>query len=128
MSVGMLLRSEYLKTRKRFAFLVTMMFFTGIALIGSIAAWDSSRKAFAKVGAYTYKLPEAWAEILGDPAQMSVFFAAIVLVLLISQEFPWRTARQNVSRGSVNLLMTPPPSRPRLSSRQRLSRPPGGGW
>ncbi|HEY0673501.1 MAG TPA: ABC transporter permease subunit [Longimicrobiales bacterium] len=99
MSVGLLLRSEYLKTRKRFAFLVTMLFFGGVSLIGGIASWDASRDAFAKNGKHTFALPEAWSRILGDPAQMSIFFGAILLALLIAQEFPWRTARQNVIDG-----------------------------
>ncbi len=46
-----------------------------------------------------FALPAAWNDILGDPAQISLFFLSLLLVLLIANEFSWRTARQNVIDG-----------------------------
>ena len=99
MSMGMLLRTEYIKTVNRFAFAMTALFFCGMTLINAIAAWHHSRKYYERAGEYTYQLPDAWSRILGDAAQMSTLFAAILVILLIAQEFPWRTARQNVIDG-----------------------------
>ena len=99
MSVGVLLRTEYIKTTKRFAFVVTMLFAVGVTLISAAANWHNSNKLFAKVNEYNYYLPNAWAKILADPAQMTVFFVAILIILLVAQEFPWRTSRQNVIDG-----------------------------
>ena len=99
MTVATLLRTEYIKTSKRFAFLMTLLFLSGLTLISSAGDWDNSRRVFARTGEYTFKLPVAWSEILGDPAQTSTVMTAIIIILLVAQEFPWRTARQNVIDG-----------------------------
>ncbi|HEX4935507.1 MAG TPA: hypothetical protein VFV33_20140, partial [Gemmatimonadaceae bacterium] len=44
-------------------------------------------------------LPRAWGEVFGGPGVLAAFFASIVLILLVSSEFTWRTSRQNVIDG-----------------------------
>jgi ABC-type transport system involved in multi-copper enzyme maturation permease subunit len=47
----------------------------------------------------TFALPAAWSQIMSDESMISVIFGAVVLILLVSTEFTWRTARQNVIDG-----------------------------
>lgn len=95
MIVSVLFRNEMLKMYKRLAFWVTFSFFSFIMFVefgGNYfrAARDPER---------TFALPSAWPDILTDDAQVALIFGSVVLILLLSSEFSWRTARQNVIDG-----------------------------
>ncbi len=95
MIVSVLFRNEMLKLYKRLAFWVTFGFFSFIMLMefgGSYyrAAGDSDR---------TFALPSAWPDILTDQSEVALIFGSVILILLLSSEFSWRTARQNVIDG-----------------------------
>lgn len=95
MSVGMLLKGEYIKTSKRFAFVVTALFLAAVVVIER----GSDYLQAPKPGRVKPGLPEAWTQIMSGPAQMSMFFGAVLIMLLVAAEFSWRTARQNVIDG-----------------------------
>lgn len=90
-----LLRNEFLKTRKRRAFWVTMGLFALPAMLGF---GDSFLEELRERDG-GYALPAAWSEILGEPTQVALIFGSVALLLLIASEFSWRTARQNVIDG-----------------------------
>src|SRR5690625_6867828 len=43
--------------------------------------------------------PEAWHNIFGGIPPLGLFFTGAVVIFLISSEFGWRTARQNIMDG-----------------------------
>lgn len=95
MNVGTLLRVEWLKTRKRPAFLATLGLFTAIDLFGfGYNLVEALREDDGSVA-----LPGEWAQILGEASFVPLVFAAVVVILLVASEFSWRTARQNVIDG-----------------------------
>lgn len=95
MRLGILLRNEYIKTRRRRAFWVATLVLAGLLslVFGTQASQGVRHPETAKV------LPAAWGEIVGGPGVLAAFFSAIVLILLVSSEFGWRTSRQNVIDG-----------------------------
>ncbi|MDX1393818.1 MAG: hypothetical protein R3195_05485 [Gemmatimonadota bacterium] len=91
-----LFRNEWFKARKRLAFLLPLGFYVFIAF----GNYFSSYREAARDPERSFALPGAWREVLGD--DMSTFFlifASVCLVMLVSSEFTWRTARQNVIDG-----------------------------
>ncbi|HSM34804.1 MAG TPA: ABC transporter permease [Longimicrobiales bacterium] len=93
--MGVLTRNEFLKMRKRRAFWVTLALFSAIALLGLGEDFvDALRE-----GTDAYAFPNLWGEVLGEPTQIVAIFGTVALLLLISSEFAWRTARQNVIDG-----------------------------
>ena len=90
-----LARNEFIKTRRRVAFLVAFGGFSALMAVG----FAGVRYRGAERAGHAFALPGAWSEILGGPGVMSAFFASMVLVLLVASEFTWRTARQNVIDG-----------------------------
>ena len=92
---GILLRNEALKTYKRFAFLVAAGSFFGLVAIGFTNQLLRARANPAR----PFALPAAWNDIVSEPGQVSLFFCAAALMLLLGSEFTWRTARQNVIDG-----------------------------
>lgn len=90
-----LLRNEALKLRKRLAFWVTFGLFAFIKLVSFGEEYWQARKDPED----PYALPAAWSQILSDESMVTVIFGAVVLILLVSSEFTWRTARQNVIDG-----------------------------
>ena len=95
MIISVLFRNEMLKMYKRLAFWVTFGFFTFIMFMvfGEEyvrASGDPER---------TFALPSAWSKILSDQSEVALIFGSVVLILLLSSEFSWRTARQNVIDG-----------------------------
>lgn len=95
MRTGILLRNEFIKTRRRTAFWVATLIFTGLMslIFGGMFSQGLRKPARA------FTLPGGWGEVLGGPGVLAAFFAAIVLILLVSSEFTWRTSRQNVIDG-----------------------------
>ncbi|HEX9729398.1 MAG TPA: ABC transporter permease subunit [Gemmatimonadales bacterium] len=95
MMIGVLFRNEMLKMVKRLAFWVTLIFFSGVTLIEHGASFVRAREDPTR----SFALPEAWGEIITDDLEAALIFGAIVLILLVANEFTWRTARQNVIDG-----------------------------
>lgn len=93
--LGILAQNEWLKTRKRRAFLIPLGLFTLVETLGFgedfVRAWRDPEKV--------HSLPEQWPQILGEASQVPVIFGSVVLILLVAGEFSWRTARQNVIDG-----------------------------
>ena len=92
---GVLLRNEWFKARHRVAFIVTLGLF---AFIQVMQHWDSALRA-RRDQDFTFALPEAWGAILGSDSTLLLIFGSIVVIMLASSEFTWRTARQNVIDG-----------------------------
>jgi ABC-type transport system involved in multi-copper enzyme maturation permease subunit len=95
MRIGLLVRNETLKTTRRLGAWVTFLSFGGIAslIIGEryYFALRHPEKPFA--------LPDAWSGVMGDIGPLPAIFGAVALILLITSEFSWKTARQNVIDG-----------------------------
>lgn len=94
-TLRLLLRNEWLKTRKRPVFYVTLGLFVFIDLL----AFGYSLRESLGAEQGEFMLPRQWPRILGDSSSLPILFAGIVVVLLVASEFPWRTARQNVIDG-----------------------------
>lgn len=90
-----LLANEWFKLRKRIAFWLTLGLFTFILLMGNGEEYYRARNDADR----TWALPQAWADILGEWGVVLLIFASVALILLVSSEFSWRTARQNVIDG-----------------------------
>jgi len=92
---GTLFRNETLKLRKRPAMLWTLGMATFVSFM---IHWDEFRSA-RQSPERSFALPEAWADMFGDQASVGLIFGTIALLFLVSSEFSWRTARQNVIDG-----------------------------
>jgi ABC-type transport system involved in multi-copper enzyme maturation permease subunit len=95
MVATVLLRNEMLKMYKRLAFWVT---FIAFSFILATQFFETYRRAAANPER-TFALPEAWRPIVTDASELALIFGSIVLILLLSSEFSWRTARQSVIDG-----------------------------
>jgi len=83
MKAGVLVRNETIKTTRRLAFWVTLLSFCGLAAIINGENWVTAH----------------WHTILGGIGPLPAIFGAVALILLITGEFSWKTARQNVIDG-----------------------------
>lgn len=92
---GVLFRNEWFKTRHRLAFLVTLALF---AFIHVMDFGDNVLRA-RRDEDYTFGLPESWSSIFSGDSTLLLIFGSIVVIMLASSEFTWRTARQNVIDG-----------------------------
>lgn len=95
MRAGVLLRNEALKSTRRFAFWVTLISFGGLVSIITGENWATARRHAEQ----TFALPVAWSRMLVSVGPLPAIFAAVALILLITGEFSWKTARQNVIDG-----------------------------
>jgi ABC-type transport system involved in multi-copper enzyme maturation permease subunit len=95
MNFGVLFRTEWIKARHRLAARIPVLAFSGLLLLSFGGSYYMAMKKEETLPA----LPEAWPNILGGVGPLGAFFVAVVLMLLISSEFTWRTARQNVIDG-----------------------------
>ena len=86
-----LVRNETIKTTRRPAFWVSLL---GFAAIMSIAMLERQTGDAPPVG-----FPDVWSGIIGNIGPVAPFFAAILVILLVTGEFSFRTARQNVIDG-----------------------------
>ena len=91
----LLLRTEWFKARRRLAFLVTLALFAFINLMDHGGEYMRARRD----PEFTYALPGAWQGIFADDSIVLLIFASIAVIMLVSSEFSWRTARQNVIDG-----------------------------
>lgn len=95
MRLGVLLSNEWIKARSRPAARGPVLGFTLMMLL----FFGGSYYMALRNGQATSSLPGAWAEILSEMPPVVNFFLAVVLMLVISSEFTWRTSRQNVIDG-----------------------------
>jgi ABC-type transport system involved in multi-copper enzyme maturation permease subunit len=95
MSIPILLRNESIKMTRFLPFRVAVLAFTALMLLTNL----QSHFRPPRPGAPAYALPLAWNSILGDTLMAGAMFLSVLLVLLIANEFTWRTARQNVIDG-----------------------------
>lgn len=89
------IRNELLKTVHRLAFWVGFIFYAGVTLIEYANQYLRARND----AGYTFALPAAWEDILADDPEVIFVFGSMLLILLVANEFTWRTARQNVIDG-----------------------------
>jgi len=110
MRTAVLFRNEVIKARTRTAFWVAFGGFTALMSLIFGGMFFSSLKDPKQ----QFTLPTGWNEIVGGPGVLACFFASMMLIVLVSSEFSWRTARQNVIDGlskeeffSAKLLLLP---------------------
>lgn len=86
-----LVRNETIKTTRRPAFWVSALAFMGIVAIVMLERQtdDAGPAGF----------PRIWSGLIGEIGPLAPFFAAILVILLVTSEFSFRTARQNVIDG-----------------------------
>lgn len=90
-----LLGNEWFKLRRRTAFWLALGFFAFITAMASGEEFYRARNDPER----TYALPSAWGEILGEMGVVLLIFASVALIMLVTSEFSWRTARQSVIDG-----------------------------
>ena len=110
MRIGTLARNEFLKARRWPAVQVALFVFIALMAMFFGAMYNSGNGQPND----PLILPDAWNQILGGPGILTVFFTSFTVILLVSSEFTWRTARQNVIDGlsmeeffTAKLLMVP---------------------
>ena len=86
-----LVRNETIKTTRRPAFWVSTLAF--IAIVG-IVMLERQTDDTGPAG-----FPQIWSGLIGEIGPLAPFFAAILVILLVTSEFSLRTARQNVIDG-----------------------------
>jgi ABC-type transport system involved in multi-copper enzyme maturation permease subunit len=92
---AVLVRNEWLKTRKRPVFYVTL----GLFLFIDVFGFGYNLREALQSGDGSFALPGQWAQILGESANLPIIFCGVVVLLVVANEFSWRTARQNVIDG-----------------------------
>ena len=92
---GVLVRNEWFKATRRLAFLVTFGLFAFIHLMDHGSDFREAQQNLER----TYALPDAWSSIFSGDSVLLLIFATLAVILLVSSEFSWRTARQNVIDG-----------------------------
>ena len=92
---GILLRNEWFKARRRPAFYITLGFFAFVTLMENGDSFLRARRD----ADFTFGLPEAWSSVFSSDSVLVLFFGSIAMIMLVSSEFTWRTARQNVIDG-----------------------------
>lgn len=95
MKIATLLRIEFIKFVRRRAFWVTLVFMALVSSIVIIGTFVQGRRGDGP----PFVGPYAWAMAGGALNVMPAFFLALALVMLVTSEFSWRTARQNVIDG-----------------------------
>ena len=96
MILQVLLKNEFIKTSRRLAFWVTLGMWALMNTMGWGGNWWRARNNPER----TFGLPDAWGEIFEfEMVMMCMVFGCAVMILLVSNEFSWRTARQNVIDG-----------------------------
>jgi hypothetical protein len=95
MKIGALLRIEYIKTVRRRAFWVAIAFLT---LISGMVVISGFRAGQRGMGA-PFVPPFSWAMTAAQLSLIPTVFLALTIVMLVTSEYSWRTARQNVIDG-----------------------------
>ncbi|HEX9565860.1 MAG TPA: ABC transporter permease [Gemmatimonadaceae bacterium] len=95
MKLATLLRIEWIKTTRRRAFWVAVGF---LAILCMLVLGGEFLQGRQGEGA-PLVAPFVWATAAAELDAMPAFFLALVVVMLVTSEFSWRTARQNVIDG-----------------------------
>jgi hypothetical protein len=95
MKIGTLLRIEYIKTVRRRAFWVAIVFLVLICSVAIVGKLMEGRRGLSA----PFVAPYSWAMTAAEVGPMPAFFLALTIVMLVTSEFTWRTARQNVIDG-----------------------------
>lgn len=95
MSVAKLASIELLKTRKRFAFWMALLFFFGFFILNlGGGLYEHIRRGVAGT-----PLPQSWPGIVDLTSSLGMLVILVTVVLLTASEKTWRTQRQNVIDG-----------------------------
>jgi hypothetical protein len=95
MRIGALFHIEYIKTVRRRAFWVAIIFLTLISSVAIIGKLLEGRRGLTA----PFVAPFSWAMTAVELGPMPAFFLALTIAMLVTSEFSWRTARQNVIDG-----------------------------
>lgn len=95
MNIAKLASVELLKTRKRFAVWMAMLFFFGFFLINL----SGGLIEHVRSGAAGTPLPQSWPGIINFGSGLGMLVLLVTVVLLTASEKTWRTERQNVIDG-----------------------------
>jgi ABC-2 family transporter len=95
MKIATLLRIELIKTVHRRAFWVALAFLALISGVSLVSDLMQGRRGFAA----PFVAPFAWSMTAAESGPMPAFFLALTIVMLVTSEYTWRTARQNVIDG-----------------------------
>jgi len=95
MKIGMLLRIEYLKTVRRRAFWVALAFLALLSAVTLVSDFIEGRQGDGA----PFIPPFTWGMTATTMGPVPAVFLALTVVMLVTSEFGWRTARQNVIDG-----------------------------
>ena len=95
MKIGTLLRIEYIKTVRRRAFWVASAFFVLISVMVSVSGFRAGQRGMSA----PFVPPFSWAMTAAQFSLIPTVFLALTIVMLVTSEYSWRTARQNVIDG-----------------------------
>ena len=95
MKIGTLLRIEYIKTVRRRAFWVASAFLALICGIVIIGGFRTGLRGFGP----PFVPPFSWAMTVAQIGPVPSVFIALAIAMLVTSEYSWRTARQNVIDG-----------------------------
>jgi ABC-type transport system involved in multi-copper enzyme maturation permease subunit len=93
--IATLFRIELIKTVHRRAFWVALAFLALISGVSLVSELMQGRRGFGA----PFVPPFSWAMTATEIGPMPAFFLALAVVMLVTSEFTWRTARQNVIDG-----------------------------
>lgn len=85
---------EWLKTRRRIAFWMGLLFFFGIMLIGPVFEWFLYRETPER-----YQGNPVWPGVASSLQTFGLLVMLVMVTLLTASEKTWRTERQNVIDG-----------------------------
>lgn len=71
----------------------------GMAGLIAVGVGSAARVAARNPNVQPLSLPTAWPEILGSSGGILVFFTSVAVILLVTSEFRWGTARQHLVAG-----------------------------
>ena len=95
MKIGTLLRIEYIKTVRRQAFWVAIAFLALISVLVVVSGFREGQRGFSA----PFVPPFSWAMTAAQMNLVPTVFLALTIVMLVTSEYSWRTARQNVIDG-----------------------------
>ena len=95
MKIGTLLRIEYIKTVRRRAFWVAISFFVLICVMVVVSGFRAGQRGMSA----PFVPPFSWAMTAAQVSLIPTVFLALTIVMLVTSEYSWRTARQNVIDG-----------------------------
>src|SRR5688500_13470838 len=92
MSIGILIKAEAIKIAKLRGFWLILGGYLAFLVIISDTALEEVRRVPAT-------FPTAWPNVMGYFRPITLMLCCSLVVIMVSTEFMWRTARQNVIDG-----------------------------